>query len=195
MVTPARMAGGGPVRKGALAALLLPLALGGCGSLFGPSAEEQAAALAAPARCPRVAVVRDAAEVTLFRQGGGRDLTDVVTRGAVMDFRGGCKPADGKVDVDFQLVLATERGPAFDGRDPTYQYFVAVADREGQVLAKQVFDATMRFAEGQNRAGSVEDLHQSIPLPQGRRAEDYQVLVGFQLTPDQLQFNRSERAF
>jgi hypothetical protein len=133
--------------------------------------------------------------VTQFRQGGGRDLTDVVSRGAVMDFRGSCQPDEAKVDVDFQLVLATERGPAFDGRDPTYQYFVAVTDREGQVLAKQVFEATMRFAEGQNRAGSVEELHQTIPLAQGRRPADYQVLVGFQLTPDQLAFNRSEKAF
>lgn len=191
MVAPARTGGG----RLAAVALLGALSLGGCSSLFGPSEEEQAAALAAPARCPKVAVLREASEATQFRQGGGRDLTDVVSRAAVLDFRGGCRPGEGQVEVDFQLVLAAERGPAFDGRDAGYQYFVAVTDPDGQVLAKQVFDATLRFEEGQSRVGSVEDLHQRIPVAQGRRAQDYQVLVGFQLTPEQLEFNRSDRAF
>jgi hypothetical protein len=29
-----------------------------------------------------------------------------------------------------------------------------------------------------------------IPLPAGRAATDYQILVGFQLSPDELEYNR-----
>ncbi|WP_236024758.1 hypothetical protein [Arenibaculum pallidiluteum] len=179
-----------------LAALTLPVLLAGCSSLFGGDDEERQAAQAmAPARCPRVAVLRDASEVTEFRQGAGRDLTDVLSRAAVVDFSGNCRPEQGRVTVDFRLVLGAERGPAWQGQQPTYQYFVAVADQQGQVLSKQLFDAPMQFAEGQSRTGSIEELSQTIPLPENRRAQDYQVFVGFQLTPDQVRFNRSNRAF
>jgi hypothetical protein len=180
---------------GVAALLTLPAMLAGCSSLFGGDDDQAAATAAAPVRCPRVAVLRDAAEITEFRQGGGRDLTDVVSRAAVLDFTGNCRPEEGRVTVDFRLVLGAERGPAWQGQQPNPQYFIAVADPDGQVLSKQVFDAPMRFPEGQGRTGSIEELSQTIPIAGSRRPQDYQVFVGFQLTPDQVQFNRSARAF
>ena len=193
---PTNPKGCGPSGFGIAVLLGLPVLLAGCSSLFGSSSDDEAAALAtAPVRCPRVAVLRDAGEVTEFREGAGRDLTDVVSRAAVINFTGNCRPEEGRGTVDFRLVLGAERGPAWQGQQPNLQYFVAVADPEGRVLSKQVFDAPMRFPEGQSKTGSIEELSQVIPLAANRRPQDYQVFVGFQLTPDQVRFNRSERSF
>lgn len=176
--------------RAAVAVLALPL-LGACSSL-GLGGEDAEPVAQAP-RCPAVEFVKGAEEVTLFRDGAGRDLTDVTSRAVLADYAGGCRPGEGRVDVDLKLVLAAEKGPALQGMSADYRYFVAVADPEGGILAKQEFDTSVSFPQAQRRAGSVEDLAQTIPVAEGTRPEDYRILVGFQLTPDQLQYNREGR--
>lgn len=188
MGTPARKA-----RAAAVAALVLPL-LGACSSLGLGGDEDAAAAVPAEApRCPVIEFVSGAEEVTQFREGPGRDLTDVTSRAAFADFAGGCRPGEGRVEVDLNLVLAAEKGPALEGTDAGYRYFVAVAAPDGGILAKQEFDTGVTFQGAQRRAGSIEELTQTIPVAEGARPEDYRILVGFQLTPDQLRYNRERR--
>lgn len=186
MGTPARKA-----RAGIASAVVLVF-LGACSSLgLGGSGDEAQAQATAASRCPRVAFVRDAAEVTRFREGVGRDLTDVTSRAVLADYTGGCTPRDDRVTVDLNLVLAAEQGPASRAGTADYRYFVAIADTAGDILAKQEFDTTVVFPEGQRRAGTVEELTQTIPLEEGATPADYQILVGFQLTPEQLDYNRA----
>lgn len=182
---------GTPARKARAAtglALLLAFLAAGCSS--GSDEAAVAAAETAP-RCPRVAIVRGADEVTRFREGVGQDLTDVTSRAILADFTGGCEPGAEQVSVDLNLILAAEKGPALQGDSADYRYFVAVADSQGTVLAKEEFDTTVAFPAGQSRAGTVEELSQTIPLAEGRGAGDYQILLGFQLTPQELSYNRS----
>jgi hypothetical protein len=173
-----------------LSVLTLFAPLAACSSLGG-----KAEANAEPLSCPRVAIARDASEVTQFRPGAGKDLTDIRSRAALLDFTGGCEYDRNGVTVNLNLILAAERGPAMTEPQSDYRYFVAIADPEGQVLAKREFDTSVEFAATNGRGGSVEELSQQIPLPEGKSAGDYQVLVGFQLAPEQLEYNRKERSF
>lgn len=184
---------GTPVRKARAAmvlALSLPFLAAGCSSSPDEAAAAAVAAEETPS-CPRVSIVRGADEVTRFREGAGQDLTDVASRAILADFTGGCEPGSQEVTVDLNLILAAEKGPALQEDRADYRYFVAVADAQGTVLAKEEFDTTVAFPAGQSRAGTVEELSQTIPLAEGRRAGDYQILLGFQLTPQELSYNRS----
>jgi hypothetical protein len=96
--------------------------------------------------------------VTRFREGAGQDLTDVASRAILADFTGGCEPGTEEVTVDLNLILAAEKGPALQGDRTDYRYFVAVADAQGTVLAKEEFDTTVAFPAGQSRAGTVEEI-------------------------------------
>jgi hypothetical protein len=167
------------------AVLLAPLAAAACGG--GETYDPLQAT-----GCPRVAIVADAAEVVEFRPGPGRDLTDVVARGVMGELGGACEydSEAGTVTVEVQLPIVGERGPAATGDDAAFRYFVAVADPARTILAKEVFDTSVAFEEGQTRAGTVEELEQVIPIPSGAAGAGYQVLIGFQLTPEQLDFNR-----
>jgi hypothetical protein len=178
--------------RAAVAALALAL-LGACSSLGLGDDEADAQAVAEARRCPAVEFVRGAEEVTLFREGAGRDLTDVTSRAVLADYAGGCRSGEGRVEVDLKLVLAAEKGPALQGPGAGYRYFVAVADPEGGIIAKQEFDTSVSFPQAQRRAGSIEELTQTIPVADGARPGDYRILIGFQLTPDQLQYNRERR--
>jgi len=161
-------------------ALLAALVLGGCSSFGGDNVHKTDLA------CPKVGIVRDANSVTLFRPGPGRGPADVVARGLVADYSGNCTYDSTGVTVDVSLALVAERGPALVGTQVPLTYFVAVSTPDGTLVTKQEFATTVDFPA----SGPREDLQPHIPLPEKQDARGYQLLVGFQLSPDQLDYNR-----
>lgn len=184
---------GTPDRKSPLAPLMFTLgalAVTGCSGMGLNGAPQASTAAYA---CPKVNIVRDLQEVTQFRNGGGRDLTDVTSRAALADFSGHCDYADDGVTVNVNLYLVAERGPALQGNEATYRYFVAVAKPgEESPTTKSEFETTVTFEPGKARSGSREELAPRIPLPKDANAKDWKIFLGFQLTPDQLAFNRAQ---
>lgn len=142
--------------------------------------------------CPRVSVLKDASLATQFRQGGGRDLTDVAYEAELEQGTLGCtyERDQSAVTVTTAVRVVATRGPALQTNDITLVYFVAVVDKEQNIVGRERFQAQLTFAQGQRRSGSVEEIEQIIPIRQGLRGFDYEVLVGFELQQDQLQYNR-----
>ena len=85
-----------------------------------------------------------------------------------------------------------ERGPALQGNTAKYQYFVALAQPDDTLVSKAYFDTDVTFVPGQPRAGTREELTPKIPLPKDANAKDWKIYLGFQLTPEQLNFNRTQ---
>ena len=163
------------------------LALAAC------AAEESATAPA----CPTVVIVKDTADLTTFRPGPGRDLTDVVIDARLARFDGSCETdldddRSGQVNVDLQLIFEVERGPANADDRGEFSYYVAVAERDGAILAKKVFETGFEFDDNRRRIGGIEELTQEIPLRPGELGEDFEIFVGFQLDREQLQYNRAK---
>jgi hypothetical protein len=179
---PARRFSSTAVFAPALAAIAATaLVLGGC-SMFSKDKTDLA--------CPKVGILSDAAKVTLFRPGSGNGQTDVVAHAVVGDYTGSCTYDETGVTIDISLALVAERGPALTGTQIPLSYFVAISKPDGSIATKQVFATTVDFPGNAPRAGSREGLQPHIPLPKGQDARGYGVLVGFQLTPDQLAYNR-----
>lgn len=177
---------GTPVRKSLLAFGLL--ALSGCSMFGGGAAQPGTVALA----CPKIGIVRELQEMTQFRA-GGKDLTDVTSRAAIADYSGNCEYASDGVTVNLNLFVLAERGPAMQDSRATYRYFVAVArPDEENPASKAEFETTVDFPKGQTRVVTKEELAPKIPLPKDANAKSWRVLVGFQLTPEQLAFNMGQ---
>jgi hypothetical protein len=143
--------------------------------------------------CPKVAVLADASHMTVYRDGPGRDLTDVVFEADLGRITGECvyNRASTNVKVDMKLVVAARRGPADRDRVATYTYFVAIVDKDSNVLARQEFNSQVAFPGDQTRVASLEELEQSIPLEKKQPGSDFDVFVGFKLTPEQVERNRA----
>ncbi len=175
-------------RGASLAALLL---LGGCG-MFSKKSDEP------PQPCPRVGILGDAQKSVQFRAGPGRDLTDVAFELELLDFNGGCKFVDknAAVVVTFTLQVAGTRGPAAgDLRELRVPYFVAVVDKQQNILSRDAFAARVPMPPGRRRVAVGEELEQRIPLPVSRTTRDVEVLIGLELNNEQLDFNRKQRGF
>ena len=89
-----------------------------------------------------------------------------------------------------ELRIAVSRGPAAPGPVVDLAYFVAIIGPDQAILAKQVFRSPIEFAANRRQAGALEETAQSIPLQDGQTGSDFEILVGFQLNAEQLDYNR-----
>lgn len=143
------------------------------------------------ADCPHVGVLADAADLTRFRPGHGEDLTDMVLDARVMGVSGNCDLARRATNVDLSITIQATRGPAAGSRTLDVPYFVAVSDREGRILDKQVFQARFEFPPNRNTMRLTgEEVRMVLPTTEGLRGRDFAVSVGLQVDATELAFNR-----
>ena len=167
-----------------LAAALLALA--SCG----PSGDEFAPA------CPRPAILSDAADLSVYRSAQGGDLTDLVVGGRITDISGKCAPGDRKntVKAAATITMRLSRGPALQGQQVQIPYFVAVTEGD-RILDKQVYQTGAAFPANTDQITvTTQAVDLLLPVSPAKSAAAYTILVGFQLTPDQLEANRRRGA-
>lgn len=144
--------------------------------------------------CPRVAVLSEAGSLTRFAAGERHDILDISFQAQIGDLPAECTYPDGNRRVVVQLspVFILDRGAANDDGKAAFIYFVSVV-RTDEILSKQTFDLSFDFPVNRTRL-AVQDgdppIIVTIPLPYRDAEYEYEVLVGFQLTPDELSYNQ-----
>jgi hypothetical protein len=143
--------------------------------------------------CPRVSLLNEAASMIRYRDGPGRDLTDVLYEAKVRDINWSCKYLDNRLRVEAVIDIVAQKGPASTGANAQVPFFVAIIDGGQNIVAKKTFSSEVEFRAGQRRAGVREEIEQTVFLKQGESGTDYEIIVGLQLTEQQLQQNRGRR--
>jgi hypothetical protein len=144
--------------------------------------------------CPRTSILGIASEIDVHRPGGGEDLTDLMFRIEISGVTVECRPTKERVATTLSIALAAERGPAGQG-SPWVSYFVSVVERGTErILDKQVYRGRIPFEPDQRRNVAIEEWDQVIPLPKGKLGKDYEIVVGLNLSPEQLDAARRRRA-
>lgn len=152
--------------------------------------------------CPRLSVLSDAAALTRFADGAGQDLVDVDYQVEITDVLSRCQYEENEsegqvVVVAMAPVMIANRGPANRDRVARFDYFVSVVNSERVVLNKQAFSMLVEFPGNRTRVALRDDdppVTVDIPLATDRSATDYEILVGLQLTPDELEYNRRRQS-
>ncbi|CCG40634.1 hypothetical protein [Magnetospirillum molischianum] len=167
----------GPV----VSVLAMAVAVAGCSSL----------AKNEPPPCPPVYILSDASHVTKFRPGAGRDLTDVQVEAEIVGFKGECGYDSKGANVDLSVSLDVRRGPAASSRDATLSYFVAIPKFYPADEAKAVIATPVVFPEGVESVRVTDDgVRMHIPLKNRDLIDQYEIYLGFQTTPEELEMNR-----
>lgn len=144
----------------------------------------------APPPCPRAAILRDAGELTRFAPGPGRDLLDVAFTVETPDLAAACERRKGATQVAVAPVFVVSRGPSNPEGLAAFSYFVSVVGPDQSILNKQEFPVTVTFTPVRSRITQREDDPPVIvELPPGAPVDRFQVLVGLQLTPEELEHN------
>lgn len=159
------------------------IVLTGCGMIGGKQPQFS---------CPRAGILKEAAAITKFRPGPGRDLTDVVYLARMIDLKSSCSYGRKGVTVDMTLALAAERGPAIRSSKATLEYFVVITEPGGAILAKEQFATPIAFPNNVTQTRGIEKLQQIIPLKRGASGANLRIIVGFQLQRHELDYNRQQ---
>jgi hypothetical protein len=148
--------------------------------------------------CPLMGVLYDTARVVQFNQPGSQRYANITFTGEMQGVRGLCRYVDADpIRMNMEIDMAFGRGPAATSDRQTYRYWVAVTRRGRAPIEKVYFDLDVRFPRGE-QVVNVRERIEEIVIPRANQdisGENFEILVGFELTPEQLQFNRDGRRF
>ena len=147
--------------------------------------------------CPFVKTLYDAARYVEFKD--DREASaNVGFTGEIENLSAGCEYKDEQpIKVTMDILFEFGKGPQAQGGSKTFHYWVAVTDRNREVIAKQAFDLPVNFPAGKDRV-YVTDSVNSIVIPRGTATTsgaNFEVLVGFDVTPKMAEFNRLGKRF
>ena len=152
-----------------------------------------------PGPCSRAVILGDAEQMVQFRDGPGRDILDVSYSGRLTRVFADCeyemnKDRTGVMSVRVYLAIEAERGPANRDRIAPYRYFVTLTDAEREPVSKNVFNLTAQFPGNVTRLVLTDDtVELKVPIGAGQSGKNFTIFVGFQLSDEQLEFNRRAR--
>ena len=180
----------------ALAAIVTTtLGLSGCQSAkevlaVGKAAEKN------PGPCPVSFALYEASRIVEFH--GTETYKNVGFTGEITKVSSLCRYyGDNPIHADLTMDISFGRGPAAQGRAATYEYFVAVTRKDIEVINKKVFPITVTFPEGVDVVDVTETIG-DIVIPRANETTsgaNFEIIVGFQLTPEQIAFNADGKRF
>lgn len=146
--------------------------------------------------CPFVKVLYDAGRYVEFA-GEKEASSNVGFTGEIQGVSAGCqyKGAD-PIHLELEVLFSLGRGPQAQGSSKAYQYWVAITDRNRSVLAKEYFTLPADFKGGDRLM--MTDRISNISIPRAGEnvsGANFEVLVGFEVTPQMAAFNREGKRF
>jgi hypothetical protein len=148
--------------------------------------------------CPATAVLSDAATITKFKPGASA----LMPKPAEISFQAEMSQArldcnfnrnDNKLTVGVTFAVKASRGPAATTTDPQLPFFVAIIDTDNNVVAKSIYNSQPAMSGRTSNTYTEAVSSFPVPLAMDRQPSDYEILTGFQLTPDELAYNRTPR--
>ncbi|WP_372783024.1 Tat pathway signal sequence domain protein [Phenylobacterium sp.] len=146
--------------------------------------------------CPFVKSLYDASRYVEFKD--DREASaNVGFSGEIQGISAGCQYKDDQpISVSMDVLFELGKGPMAQGGSKTYRYWVAVTDRNREVIARQEFDLPVNF-NGKDRV-YITDSIANIIIPRGTTTTsgaNFEILVGFDVTPQMAAFNRLGKRF
>ena len=141
-----------------------------------------------PPPCPRVSVLSDAGKLVRYREGPGRDITDVLFEAGIVNFVGNCAYRDKntRVTIELSVVFDLTRGPANRDRKAGFEYFIAIPRFHPAPEGKRRLPIRVEFPGNRTRSRVTDVLEVEIPIAKGSKGTDYPVFIGFQLSAGEL---------
>jgi len=143
--------------------------------------------------CPVPVVLADAGQMAVFRQGAPQDLSGEAYRVALTGATSSCSinRKTGETDSSLTLNFRATRAPTTDAAHYTVPYFVAVT--RGELLVeKRILNVNFDFAPGASTATFSESPDDfDIKVENGHQPYEYQLMAGFQMTPAQVDYNKT----
>ncbi len=145
--------------------------------------------------CPMVGVLSDAAMLREFGDGAARDQANTAyelefMRAHLLE----CELKENRMTASLRFEARGKTGPAISSNNVEYPYFVAVLNPDGEVINKTIRKSTVDFKSGKTEAFFAQEYDDiDFTVPEGKDGLGYEILIGFQLTREQIEFKRAQK--
>jgi hypothetical protein len=178
--------------------LLLASALAGCETLGLSDPAPDPTLVDMGPICPATAVLSDAVTVTKLKPGtppGQPNPANVAFTAEMSQAKLDCNydREQNRLSVAIDFAVKATRGPAAMGPDPQIDFFVAVVDADNNIISKTVYHGQPDLSGRASNVYTQKVNNFPVPLAMDKRPYDYEILTGFQLTPDELAYNRAPK--
>jgi hypothetical protein len=148
--------------------------------------------------CPFVKTLYDASRYVEFKGDAREASANVGFSGEIENISAGCEYKDAEpIKVTMDILFELGKGPQASGAQKTYHYWIAVTDRNREVIARQEFDLPVTFQAGKDRVTMTDSIN-NIVIPRGSMTTsgaNFEVLIGFDVTPQMAAFNGAGKRF
>ncbi len=146
--------------------------------------------------CPKVEIVDELSALTEFSDASNPVDYNVISRVHLTQVESSCRYNERNVMIDLKLAFEGELGQKGRVRSNdkpffSYPFFVAVVAPDNNIMAKEVFAAPITYNRDESKHTYYESLRQIIPIERKVLGQKYKLMIGFQLSPDQLAYNRA----
>jgi hypothetical protein len=145
--------------------------------------------------CPFVKVLYDAARYVEMADNRPA-LANIGYTGEIQGVTSGCSYRDDDpIRVEFDALFYFGRGAQATADRRTYRYWVAVTERNTAVLDKQYFEIPVDF---EGRQTATAEIERTVIIPRAATTvsgSNFEILIGFDVTPDMAAFNRDGSRF
>ena len=167
--------------------------LTGCSTIssLNPFSSSKAAPPESPAAaCPTAAILKPLSQTAIFAPGAAQQPTGVAFYGLLSEVDAKCERVGNAARASLDVIVVGERGPAAGAATGVdLQYFIAVATADNTIVSKRSLTLHIPVPVGTRRAGVTDHLVETVPLV-GPNPADTNIVLGFQQTPDVVQFYR-----
>ena len=171
--------------------------LSGCSWVSGwfssSSSSAPAREIKAPASCPSAVILRPLSQTAVFGADQPHQPAGVAFYGALSEVNSECDRSGDSLRLKLDVVIVGERGPAaakYNAID--LSYFVAVTGPDQAILGKRQFPVRITIPDNTRRAAVSDHLEETIALG-GRAPGDLSIVIGFQQSPEAVEFYRQYR--
>lgn len=142
-------------------------------------------------RCPEVRIPQTTERLIEYREGPGRDITDVVMEVELKFLSGECKVNDERILMDFPVAVGARRGPANKSGRSEVTVILAVTDRDKNILQRREVPFVLVFPGNRVTIVNAERMEFRIPKTEEQSAEDFLVFLALKVTKEQRELNKS----
>jgi len=145
------------------------------------------------AYCPKVGVISDLDRVPKIEVAASQSKSNILFSSKIQRLRIKCTTNTDGITISIVFDLFSKLSRYDIPIDVDLRYLIATIDPNDQILAKEVYKTTVSFMDGIQTARNTQEVEVFIPSAGKIDFRNHKVLVGFELTEAQLQYNRGIR--
>jgi len=143
--------------------------------------------------CPRAVFLGGTDTLVRFAPDAARTERNVAAQFELYDMQYSCRISSRRAEANVTFAVSGMRRSSAVAENHEVPYFIVVTNQQGAVVAKHNFTARLRFPAGGNAATITERVEVTLPLAEGQRAVGFELVVGIQLTREELDYNLARR--